>query len=364
MIRVLHLTAGNLFGGIETYLVTLARCRHLAPEMEPQFGLCYAGRLRDELVREGVPTYALGNVRLSRPWTTWSARRKLRECLQNSRFDAVVTHGSWPHAVFAPVVRRTGVLLVTAVHGDLNQPGWLDRQAARTPPDLVIANSSFTAAAAAKLFFQARIAVVAPGVLAPVATSADRDRLRADFNVPSGAVVILMVSRIEELKGHKVLINALGQIEHLPNWLCWFVGGAQRPIEVKLLSELKRLAAKLGNRVQWLGPRSDVSAVMSAADIYCQPNTGPEGFGLTLVEALQIGLPVITSGFGGAAEIVDGSCGVLTSPGDTSAVAAAIEELVRNPARRTDLGSKGPSRVRDLCDPKSTMRRLAVALRS
>jgi glycosyltransferase involved in cell wall biosynthesis len=129
-----------------------------------------------------------------------------------------------------------------------------------------------------------------------------------------------------------------------------------------LLTELKHRAAKLGNRVRWLGPRSDVSAVMASADIYCQPNTGPEGFGLTLVEALQAGLPVVTSSFGGAAEIVDGSCGVLTPPGDASAVAAAIGELIQNSLKRARLGAAGPARASSLCEPGRQLNKLATGL--
>jgi len=126
-VRVLHLTAGNLYGGIETYLRTLAHCRHLAPEMGPHFGLCFAGRLRNELVAEGVPVHDLGAVRLSRPWTVLAARRRLKRVLRAERFDAVVTHGCWPHAVFAPVARQADVRLVHSVHGDLSTPNWIDK---------------------------------------------------------------------------------------------------------------------------------------------------------------------------------------------------------------------------------------------
>ncbi len=73
---------------------------------------------------------------------------------------------------------------------------------------------------------------------------------------------------------------------------------------------------------------------MAAADVYCQPNTGPEPFGIVFVEALYAGLPVVTSGFGGAAEIVDQTCGVLTPPGNCKAVADALRSLILEPSRR------------------------------
>src|SRR5258708_10528589 len=102
--RVLHLSAGNLYGGIETLLATLARHRSLCPAMQPHFALCFAGRLNDELEDAGVPVDLLGNVRISRPWTVWQARRRLRGLLDRQHVDAVITHGCWPHALFAPVV--------------------------------------------------------------------------------------------------------------------------------------------------------------------------------------------------------------------------------------------------------------------
>ena len=48
-VRILHLHSGNLYGGVETLLVTLANLRRLCPTMEPHFALCYEGRLSDEL---------------------------------------------------------------------------------------------------------------------------------------------------------------------------------------------------------------------------------------------------------------------------------------------------------------------------
>jgi hypothetical protein len=53
-VRVLHVNAGNMYGGVETILVTLARLRHLYPTMEPCFALCQQGRLSEELAEAGA----------------------------------------------------------------------------------------------------------------------------------------------------------------------------------------------------------------------------------------------------------------------------------------------------------------------
>ena len=134
-LTVLHLYAGNLFGGIETLLTTMARQRHLAPAMEPEFGLCFHGRLRDELVAAGVTVHDLGFVRLSRPWTVSQARRRLRQILADCRPEVVITHEAWPHMIFGPVVRHAGIGLVYFVHGHVNGRHWLTRLARWTPPD-------------------------------------------------------------------------------------------------------------------------------------------------------------------------------------------------------------------------------------
>ena len=47
--RVLHVSSGNLYGGVETALVALARFRNLCPAMQPEFALCFEGRLSKEL---------------------------------------------------------------------------------------------------------------------------------------------------------------------------------------------------------------------------------------------------------------------------------------------------------------------------
>jgi glycosyltransferase involved in cell wall biosynthesis len=129
---------------------------------------------------------------------------------------------------------------------------------------------------------------------------------------------------------------------------------------------LQQQAARSGTagRVRFLGQRSDVPRLMAAADLFCQPNVGPEPFGIVFVEALYAGLPVVTTGFGGAAEIVDERCGELTPPSDPAAVAAALGGLIRDPARRQALGAAGPGRAAHLCDPGRQLARLMAALRA
>jgi glycosyltransferase involved in cell wall biosynthesis len=365
--RVLHINAGNLYGGIETLLVTLARHRALCPEMQPEFALFFRGRLSAELQAAGVPVHLLGETRVSRPWTVLRARRRLRDLLRHGRFDVTVTHGCWPYAIAAPVVRRRGLPLIFWAHAIQRGWHWLERWARWSPPDLVLANSLATQMSVrANLFSESRTEVLYLPVAAPQFSdrAAVRGEVRRSLLTPPSEVVIVTACRLEPLKGHGLLLNALGCLAKQPGWSCWIAGGPQRPEEEEYFDGLRSQAIWLGidNRVWFLGQRSDVGRLLAAADIHCQPNTQAESFGIAFVEALYAGLPVVTSDLGGAREIVQQDCGVLLPPGDTAALASVLFDLLRDAERRRRLGERGPARAAELCDPAVQVRKLGGAL--
>lgn len=365
--RVLHLYAGNLYGGIETMLATVVRHAHAVPELQHEFGLSIRGRLWEELSSTGAEVHDLGPVRFSRPWSVMAARRNLAALLRERPFDAVITHACWPHAVFASAVRRfERVQLINWVHDALKGEHWLDRRAARTPPERVIANSHYTAAKVGNVFPTAECEVIYCPVerRIPEDPVTVRREVRAELGATEDETVIVQVSRMEAWKGHQLHLDALGKLRKLPDWKAWFVGGPQRPAERAYFESLQQTAQQLGvaDRVHFLGQRSDVPRLLAAADIFCQPNTGPEPFGIVFVEALYAGLPVITTNCGGGAEIVTKKCGVLTQPGDAAALTAGLESLVVDKQRRKTLATAAPDRAQSLCDPKNQLGQLYASL--
>ena len=367
LMHILHVNAGNLFGGIETLLVTLARQRSLCSEVEPHFALFFEGRHGDELREAGVTVHRLGKVRLSRPWTMLRARWRLRKLLSEYRFDAVITHGCWPHAIAAPEARRYGLPLVFWAHAIQDGRTWLERWAYRFPPNLVLANSCVTQrSVAANLFPSAASEVLYLPITPPDCSDRDaiRQEVRLELQTPDDAVVIVMASRLEPWKGHRLLLAALGRILPIPNWVCWIAGGAQRSEEGHYLTELRKLARNEGiaDRIRFLGQRSDVGRLLVAADIHCQPNVEPEPFGIAFVEALYAGLPVVTTAFGGALEILRENTGLLVSPNDTASLAEGIGGFIRDPERRLRVRETGPARATQLCHPRSQMRKLEAIL--
>lgn len=346
--------------------MTLARLRHLAPDMHPAFGVCFRGRLWDELAAARVPLFDLGSVRLSRPWTVLRARRRTARAFAETRTDVAVVHSGWGHVVFAPAVRRHGARLVFYAHGPFDGRSWFDRWSRRTPPDKVIANSMFTAASVPVGFPR----VPADMCYLPVEPPDVGDRkkvraeVRAELSTLADAVVILQASRMEAWKGPHVLIEAFGLMRDEPRCVVWLAGGPQKAGENAYYDGLKRRASDLGvaERVRFLGQRSDVPRLMAAADVFCQPNTGPEPFGIVFVEAMYAGLPVVTSAIGGAVEVVSPEWGRLTEPGDVNAVADILKRLVEDPKQRAALGQYGQSRAIDICYPTVALTRIANTL--
>lgn len=363
--HVLHVNSGNIYGGIETLLLTLGRFGACCPEMKPGFALCFDGRLAKELRQRGQPVHLLGAARFSRPWTIWRVRRSYAAILRELRPDVVICHSPWSHAIFAPVVRRFGIPLAFWAHGPALGKHWLERWANRTQADLVIANSQWTREHL-RIFRQTANQIL----YYPVADDSSKDRaldrhaVRAEIGASADAVVIVQVSRLEAWKGHVELLGALAHMRHMDGWECWIVGGPQRPAEERYLAELKALAASAGiaERVRFLGQRQDVPRVLAAADIHCQPNRDPEPFGITFVEALYSGLPVVTTLHGGAREILSDDCALLVPPGDSAVLVDSMRRLIANGELRNRLGAAGAARARALCDPRAALNRLSGVL--
>ncbi|HST61007.1 MAG TPA: glycosyltransferase family 4 protein [Longimicrobium sp.] len=363
-IRALHVYSGNLYGGVERMLATFAGLGAAVPGLEQAFALCFEGRLADEIRAAGAPLEMLGPVRMSRPWSAWRARRRLADAIGATRPDVVICHSSWAHGLFAPVARDRGIPLVFWLHDAVTGTTWADRLARRTAPELAICTSRFAGGTLGRLWPHVRGEVVYPPVPRTETDGVDRAGLRARLETQAEDVVILQASRMEPWKGHRVLVQALGTLRAVGGWTCWIAGGAQRPHEEAHLAELYALAQQLGiaHRIRFLGHRDDVPVLMAAADVLCQPNLGPEPFGIAFVEGMHAGLPIVATALGGAREIVAPACGVLVPPDDPAALGEALRALVRDPARRARLGAAGPAHARALCDPVQQATRMRDVL--
>lgn len=358
--RILHVAAGNLYGGVERILVEIART-HASSLHE--FAICFDGRLGDELRDAGASREILGPVRFSRPVTLWRARRNLRSLLTARAFDAVVCHSPWAYALASPQLSLSACRILWA-HDMLDGTHWTERRIARTPPDLIVCNSRTTADSLRRWIGSVPLEIVHAPVAPNRYPQAERDRVRAELGIDGGTTVILIASRFERWKGHAALLNLVPQLKG--DWKLWIAGSPQRRSEEALDRDLRAICAAraLERRVAFLGERRDVARLLRGADVLCQPNTAPEPFGIVFAEALYAGVPVVTSDAGGAREIVNRTCGVLVPMGDEQSLAAALQRLIDDPALRARLGSAGPARAVSICSPVAQVARLDAVLAS
>jgi glycosyltransferase involved in cell wall biosynthesis len=353
---------------VETVLVTFARCRDLCPELSPEFAVCFPGQLADELTAAGVLVHHIGRVRVSRPWTVLQARRRLRRLVRERGYQVVVFQMPWSHGLFAGAVEGTGAAAVPHYHNPPRRH-WTDWLSKRHRPRLVVAPSRHSLEGWAAAFPGAETLVLYNPLPQSITAGArlgadDRARVRVAHGAEPGHTVILQASRLEEWKGHDLVLRALHRLKDRADWVYWVAGGAQRPSEAEHLRRLEEMVEGFGlkDRVRFLGHRTDVPVLMQAADVYCQGNHGPEGFSLAFVEASYCGLPIVTTALGGALEIVESDTGALVPVGDADALAGALAELIRSPARRAEMGRRARERVAELCDPGRQLRRYHDAL--
>jgi glycosyltransferase involved in cell wall biosynthesis len=354
-----------MWGGVETFLETLALEERASSSMRSVFALCFTGEVADRLCRAGATVRHLPPVRLSRPASVRAGRRELLRLLDEVVPDVVGIHSTWTAAAFGPALARARRPVVSWAHAPDPGPRWQRLLARRCPIDLVIANSQYTRSHRPAGRRGTRVECVYYPV-GPRPAAVPRDTTRRLLDAVPDEPVILVAARLEPWKGHAVLIEALGRLPDDVAWRCWIAGGPQRPAEAEFERSLRASCSRLGldSRVRFLGLRADVADLLAASDLYCQPNVGPEPFGISFVEAMSAGLPVVSTRIGAAVELVDETCGRLSEPGDAGSLAATLAPLLRSAADRRALGEAGRVRATTLCAPAAQIRRIENLLGS
>jgi glycosyltransferase involved in cell wall biosynthesis len=177
-----------------------------------------------------------------------------------------------------------------------------------------------------------RIVVVAPGidldVFHPAAPGEQPER-------PS----VLFLGALERRKGVDTLLDAFAAVARARPDVQLLLAGSG-----SLEAELKARAAReqVAERVELLGRvgREDVPGLLRSSTLLALPSLG-EPFGMSALEALASGLPVVATNAGGVAELVPDDGNRKVPPGDTAALAGALEELLAlGPEQRAALGAR------------------------
>jgi glycosyltransferase involved in cell wall biosynthesis len=141
-----------------------------------------------------------------------------------------------------------------------------------------------------------------------------------------GNLRLITVSRQERNKGTDRVIESLPEIaKHFPKVTLDVVGDGS------MMPYLRKQAADLGvaDRVTFHGKvrQPDVLGLLSGADIFCYPTNASEGFPKVVVEAMSVGLPVITTPVSVLPILIDDSCGIIIHDTSAQAIAAAVKAV-------------------------------------
>ena len=346
--RVLLLTKGLGLGGTERLVSALARgldpARYRA---EVAYVLPWKDALVPELRTNGIEVHCLrGGGANNGRWVLG-----LRRLLAERRYDLVHTHSPvagaaarllaprqtvlihtehnvWPryraptYAANASTIGRNAAVVAVSrgVADSIHRPAWAPW--AQLPPVEV-------------LYHGIEEGDVERG---PEARAVARNLL----GLTAGDLVVGCVASFTPKKDHRSLLAAFRKLREQRSGVKLVLVGAG-PLE----EELRLEAADLGSAVQFLGTRNDVRRLLPAFDVLALTSVH-EGLGLVLVEAMAAGIPCVATRTGGIVEVLtDGEQGLLVSPGDIEAIAAAMGRLLDDPALRAELGRRGVERAGD-----------------
>lgn len=188
----------------------------------------------------------------------------------------------------------------------------------------------------------------------------ERAEARRALAVPDATVCVLYVGRLSREKGVMELLDAWRSLT--PAGALLLVAGPDMPghpwdsgAPGRAFVQQHRLSAS----VRFLGPASDVVPLLRAADIVVQPSHF-EALGLSAIEALATGRPVVASAVGGLLDFMkDGVNGRLVPPQDPPALARALAGLIDDPALRQRLAASARATVVDQYDERAVFGRMA-----
>jgi len=276
------------------------------------------------------------------PRADWRAVRLLTQQLQG-RFELVHGHGLRGAWIGALAASRAGIPFMFTAHNLVSPSGFLlrfclRRIGGRTARAIAVSQAVAETLIAAGIPAE-KITVVPNGIsLAPFDTPFDPLETRATYGIPAGAPLVLAIGRLAPEKGFDVLIDAFQKLSaRLPEACLALVGSG--PLDAPLRARAGESSILFTRMV------ANVTPLLHAADVVAIPSR-QEGQGIVALEAMAASKPVVASRVGGLVEtVIAGETGLLVPPEDTAALAAALESLIADPARRAALGAAGRKRV-------------------
>jgi N-acetyl-alpha-D-glucosaminyl L-malate synthase BshA len=282
---------------------------------------------------------------------------KMAEVARDCELDLLHVHYAVPHATAAilarsmlPTEHRPAV--VTTLHG--TDTTLLGRDADFGPAiryaldrsDAVTAVSEFLRRETQRLFNFERPIEVVHNFFSPGEPQRSREEVRRELGIGNEAM-LLHSSNLRRLKRIDLLLETVALIRPRDSFKLVILAGEDF---APFLPDVDRL--QLGDSVIVREKVAGVEDYLQAADVAVYTSE-TESFCLSILEAMCFACPSVATRVGGIPEVVEeGVSGILTAMGDCRAMAGAIENLIRNPAMRAEMGVRAKERARDLFSPE------------
>ena len=331
--RILYLITRAELGGAQTHLLQLVQAS--TAEHEVVVGVGEEGVLCDRARALSARVVVLHHLRHSlHPWHDLIGFVEICKLIRRTRPDVVHAHSGKAGLLGRLAAKFCGVPAVYTAHGFAFAEGasrakrlvaligeWL---AARTGATTVAVSES-------ECRLARRFAVSSPGSLIVIHNGCETSEYtaRAEKQPPT----VVMVARFARPKRQDVLLRAFSQLSEAAQ--LWLVGDGPE------LENARLLALRLGiaEKVKFWGACTDVPQLLAQSQIAVLISDH-EGFGLSLIEAMSVGLPVIATDVGGMREIVlPNETGFLVPNGSEADLIAALERLISDPGLRKRMGA-------------------------
>lgn len=172
----------------------------------------------------------------------------------------------------------------------------------------------------------------------------DRISVRKKYALPYNPPIIAIVATMPERKGHIYLLNAMPDIlKEFPQTILLVVGdGRRRPQLEELSNQLN-----LGSNVNFMGWVKNTAELYYGLDLLVMPSLA-EGLGVSILEGLAAGLPVVGTKVGGIPDVIqDGKTGYLIPPKDSRAISDMVIKVLRDLPHAQDIGKAGRALVEE-----------------
>lgn len=354
---VLLVSLSRRFGGVENRVLAVARG---ISRTRPVLVACLDGSpLHRAVVAAGLAAWTTTRGR-GDPRTVVALRRLLQE-RRPAVVDAHNVQSQFWSFLATRLVRHP--TLVATVHSQYRQEQQGRRRAG--PYELVLkllarAGTSFIAVSDSVHDYllgtgvgAERLAVVCNAVEVAGTAALDRGSIRRDLGLDADEFVAVTVARVTPIKGHRVFLEALGQLDDGAARIRWLVVG-DGPAQ----DELTRRAVEIGvsERIRWLGFRGDVPALLHASDACVLPSLS-EGLPLALLEAVGQGVPVLATRVGAVPELFEhGTTARLVSPDDPAGLARELRWLLAHPVEREELARAARQALAERLDVTAMVR--------